>query len=154
MPSFIPYAIVQSGVKRGLLGDSIRRQLQRLGVKQATSVLRSLYPRAVEEFANQAFLEEQPDSYVPRKGSGMIDRPFPEPWANNYVVNVEFQIDGTGPVLNTDFTVKVDRDYSLGELEAAAVSEAQRMVREGGESGVAPNARIIGAKTVNAFSNL
>jgi len=154
MPRLIPYAVVQSGVKRALQPDSIRRQLQRLGVPDATAVLRSLYPRAVDEFANQAFLETQRRSFVPVREESMITREFAEPWKNRYVLNVEFKRPGSDIVESTEYAIHTNKDYSLGKAESIMQQRAEAIVGFHGGSDLPEGAEIISVTTVNAYSNL
>ena len=154
MPLTNPFVIVQRAVRLGLAPDSSRRQLARMGFTNATALNRELYPQAVDEFANQAFLEEESSGFVPSPSRGMIGREFKEPWTNRYVMRVEFLDPATGSSETTDFSIHSNQQYSIGRAEREALHEAQRMAEEGGESDVAAGAVITRVTMVNAFTNI
>jgi len=154
MPLTNPFVIVQRAVKLGLAPDSARRQLARMGFENASALNRELYPLAVDEFANGAFLETESSSFVPTADRGMIAREFKEPWNNRYVMKVDFIDPSTGLKGSTDFSIHSNTSYSIGRAEREALTEARRMAQEGGESDIAAGSTITSVSIVNAFTNV
>ena len=154
MPLTNPFSIVQRAVKMGLAPDSARRQLARMGFDNATALNRELYPRAVNEFANQAFLETVSSGFVPSRELGMIETEFKEPWRNRYVMKVDFVDPATGQTGSTNISISSNSDYSIGRAEREALREAERMAEEEGESDVVGGSVITGVSMVNAFTNV
>ena len=153
MPRFNPYAVVQRAVRLGLQVDSARRQLQRLGVESATAVVRELYPIAVEEFANQAYLETSSKQYVPLPEESMINRNFKEPWNNRYVMKVDFRDPITGELGSTELSINSNEFFSIEEAEWEMTKYATSLAEGGGGSDIPEGVEIIGSTMVNAFHN-
>ena len=154
MPLTNPFSLVQRAVRLGLAPDSARRQLARMGFSNATALNRELYPRAVNEFANQAFLETEGATFTPSREIGMVETEFKEPWRNRYVMQVDFVDTATGQTGSTNISISSNSDYSIGRAEREALREAERMAEEEGESDVVGGSVITGVTRVNAYTNV
>tara|TARA_Y100000310_G_scaffold298374_1_gene332263 strand:- start:344 stop:835 length:492 start_codon:yes stop_codon:yes gene_type:complete len=153
LPSLNPYSIVQSAVARGLLPDSARRQLARLGFQNPSQLLNDLYPRAVEEFSIQAFLEEQTPGYIPTPGVSMIDRELKLPWRNHYVGEVSWTNPEDGTSGTFHISTNSNRDLSIAEIEAQIEGEVQRRLSWERYKDAPEGSAVVGVQIVNAFRN-
>jgi hypothetical protein len=154
MPLTNPFAVVQRAVRLGLAPDSARRQLARMGFGNATALNRELYPKAVNMFANQSFLETESSTFTPSREIGMIETEFKEPWRNRYVMKIDFVDPTTGQLGSTNISISSNSEYSIGRAEREALREAERMAEEEGESDVTGGSTITGVSIVNAFANV
>ena len=133
--------------------DSLRRQLNRMGVATAIAPMRQLWTESHLELINQGLIKFKSDLLRPRPGRDMIERPFKSPYTYRYVVELT-HIDPQTGLRHTNAISIYDQDQiTKGEAQRRARAWAERTPDPRRKSGYSEGTRIVGAELINAYVN-
>lgn len=146
-------SIVQQYVRAGMQRDSLRRQLNREGIKTRGLELGRLWSESVQELFNQRQLVGRASTLRPRPGRDMLARPFKDPYNFRYVVQLEYLDPETGEPEVTALSVLSNDELTKGEAQRRALSWAEATAGPEGRYGVTESWQLLSTELINAYYN-
>ncbi len=125
-------SFIQDYVNRGAQKDSVRRQLNRLGVSTEGVPWSSMWDQSVAEKRNQLLLRNRPSTLIPRPGRDMVGREFKAPFRYRYVVRMQLRDSRGRFVKSTAISIYSDGRLSKGVVEGRAMRQAETLTRQYG----------------------
>ena len=144
---------IESYALQGVQQDSVRRQLNRLGVSTADLPWKQLWAESHAQIANARLLSGAHRFSIPKPGAGMVAREFKSPNTYRYVHQITM-MDTEGNFLGTTtLSLNSDRQLRVWEAEKIMKEKAQAEADKVGRSGIIKGAVVVDSTLINAYYN-